>query len=159
MQRNQQLDLAAWHLQQIATRYPAALNHLHDQLSHIAFPATRTTDTPTATTNTYSDPTPHLAAQREHINHRIDTIQTHKDKLITHINTLNKLIRDATQHLPLETPTPPTCTGGDPTTWGSVTCQRLVESYTRTDGTQGWRTSGLCETHRIAKHRWEQANK
>lgn len=51
----------------------------------------------------------------------------------------------------------PLCSGGDPSTWGDPTCGRVVDHFTRDDGTIGYRADGLCGMHRVRKHRHEQA--
>ena len=153
MKADNELRKLAKDLHTIATWKHQAEQHILNQLAH---PDPNPPDeTGITTKNRINDPTAHQALQRTHITNQQHAINTAMATLQRGRHDLMKAITNA---IPRQPTNSPLCNGGDPSTWGDPTCNELVGSFQRGDGTTGVRSDGLCDRHRMRKHRWEKDN-
>lgn len=147
------LDRAAWRLSRASVTVPSVLTHIAEQLAHTTSVAA--SESVHVGGGDISDPTAAAAARRATIIAQRDRILAARRAIGAAIDDLDDACRRALGARIGAAVDAPRCHGGDPSTWGDPECGALVEHYTRADGTQAFRTSGLCTKHRFAKLRWE----
>jgi hypothetical protein len=149
------LDQSAQRLDQAARVKPNLDEHIATQLAYCD--TRQANETGISSPGTISDPTIARVMARADVMGRSNAIEAAVVAVERAIDQLDDALRAGWGR---DRPAPPaidepTCTGGDPSTWGDPQCGDIVESEERNYGVW-YHRSGLCPKHRKRKERWER---
>ena len=158
--RDRTADTLSRRLDHAANIVPSVRDHLREQRVHISVLRAATGNTG-ASAGSHSDPTGRVATELGLLDYAEGLIDDALASIRVGVNLLDTVCRDALGHRTAHTdagpemPAEPLCDGGDESTLGDVTCGQLTETQQRTYG-PWYHPSGLCDTHRKRKERWER---
>ncbi len=151
---DKRLERASRNLDVLARMKPAADQHIANGLSQCD---TQQVNETGISSNTLSNPVLSAVMAREHWVGHSNGIDEEVAVIESAIRRLNEKLKAV--GVPRVLVEHPTCTGGDPSTWGDPECSRHVRSYRRSDGSIGYASNGLCDMHDRARLRWEASTR